>query len=99
MRQSPPAAKDLTMFISYGWYFRSIKLRVVDQVCQGGLSHSSCFGIWDNSIIISSGINIYMGGTSQDVKRLKKEGIFTLHTFGFLDHLHLLCFYKNYHAF
>ena len=28
-----------------------------------------------------------MGGTRQDVKRLKKSGIFTLYTLGYLDHL------------
>ena len=34
----------------------------------------------------------YMGGTKQDVKRLKKRWVFiTLYTFGFLDHLHFLC--------
>ena len=39
-----------------------------------------------------------MGGTSQDVKR-QKNGIFTLYTLRFLDHLHNFCFYENYHVF
>ena len=42
--------------------------------------------------------HLYMGGTSQDVKRLKKSGIFILYTFGFLDHLHFICYDENYHV-
>ena len=41
----------------------------------------------------------YMEGTSQDVKRLKKSGIFTFYTLRFLDHLHLCCFEENYYVF
>ena len=33
-------------------------------------------------------IMTHMGGTSQDVKRLKKSSIFTLYTLGFLEYLH-----------
>ena len=41
-----------------------------------------------------------MGGTSQDVEKLKKKsGISTLYTLGFLDHFLLFCFDENYHVF
>ena len=40
-----------------------------------------------------------MGGTSHDVKRLKKSGMSTFYTLGFLDHLHLCCFGENSHVF
>ena len=40
----------------------------------------------------------YMGGISQDVKRLK-SGIFTLNYLGFLDYLYFCCFDENYHVF
>ena len=39
-----------------------------------------------------------MGGTSQDVKRQKKSGIFTLYTLDFLDHLNFVCFDENYYV-
>ena len=48
---------------------------------------------WLDNNIISSIVG-HMGGTSQDVKRLKKSGIFTVCTLGFLDHLHFFALIK-----
>ena len=39
-----------------------------------------------------------MGGTSQDVKRLKKWDFYPLY-FEFPDHLHFVCYDENYHVF
>ena len=43
----------------------------------------------ENVVVLKNNFNIlHIGGTSQDVKRLKKNsGIFTLYTLGFLEHL------------
>ena len=44
-------------------------------------------------------VQVYVGGTSQDVKRQKKSRILTLYALTFLDHLLYFCFDENYHVF
>ena len=42
----------------------------------------------------------YVYGRNQSgCEKAKKNGIFTLYTLDFLDHLHFCCFDENYHVF
>ena len=43
-------------------------------------------------------VTFYMGGISQDVKRLNMWDFYPLFL-GFLDHLHFYCFDETYHVF